>query len=80
MNSRSMGTVLRLLGIGWYVGLCVGGGAAVGFLLDSRLNLTPILTLVGVIVGIAFAGVGMYRMITAVLASSSGSRGDEGGE
>ena len=77
MSSRGMGTVLRLLGIGWYVGLCVGGGAAVGFLLDSRLDLTPILTLVGVIVGIALAGVGMYRMITAVLASSSGSGEEE---
>lgn len=77
MNSRAMGTVLRLVGIGWYVGICIGGGATAGLLLDRRLDLTPILTLVGIIVGIVVAGIGMYRMVMAVLASNSGQTGEE---
>ena len=67
MNARRLGTVLRLLGIGWYVALCIGGGAFGGLWLDRRLDLNPILTLLGLGVGIAFAVVGMYRMLLAVL-------------
>ena len=73
MNGRRTGIVLRLVGIGWYVAICIGGGAYGGFWLDSRLDLTPVLTLVGLVVGIALAVVGMYRMLLAVLASSSDS-------
>ena len=76
MDSRGMGTVLRLLGIGWYVAICIGGGAALGLLLDRKLDTTPILTLVGVIVGIVIAGVGMYRMVMAVLANASDSKSE----
>ena len=68
MNARRMGTVLRLVGIGWYVALCIGGGAVGGLWLDRRLDLSPILTLLGLGAGIALAVVGMYRMLIAVLA------------
>ena len=77
MNSRGMGTVLRLVGIGWFIALCIGGGAVVGLMLDRRLDLTPILTLLGLVLGIAIAGVGTYRMLMAVLAGNS-LRTDEG--
>ena len=73
MNSRRTGIVLRLVGIGWYVAICIGGGAFGGLWLDSKLDLNPVLTLVGLVVGIALAVVGMYRMLLAVLASSSDS-------
>ncbi len=69
-----MGTVLRLVGVGWYVAICIGGGAFGGVWLDNRLGSGPILTMVGLGVGIAIAVVGMYRMLMAVLTSSSESQ------
>ena len=73
MNARSMGTVLRLVGIGWYVALCIAGGGIGGFWLDRWLDLSPILTLLGLGAGIVLAVSGMYRMLMAVLAVTSES-------
>lgn len=67
MNGRSLGLVLRLLGIGWYVGVCIAGGGIGGYLLDRQLGLNPLLTLLGIGVGIAVAVFGMYRMLMAVM-------------
>ena len=72
MNTGVKGTVLRLVGIGWYVALCIGGGATGGLWLDRKLDLgPPVFTLVGLGVGIALAIFGMYRMLMAVLAATS---------
>ena len=76
MRSRALGTVLRLVGIGWYVAICIGGGAVGGFWLDHKLDLSPILTLLGLGAGIALAVVGMYRMLMAVLAAPADSKGE----
>ena len=67
MNSKRMGTILRLLGIGWYVGICIAAGAVSGLWADDRLGLSPFLTLAGVGVGLIAAIAGMYRMLLAVL-------------
>ena len=67
MNSKRMGTILRLLGIGWYVGICIAAGAVAGLWADDRLGLSPFLTLTGVGVGLIAAIAGMYRMLLAVL-------------
>ena len=77
MNARGMGTVLRLVGIGWYVAICIGGGGIGGRYLDRWLDLSPLFTMLGVGVGIALAVAGMYRMLLAVVADTSDSR-DEG--
>ena len=71
MNARVMGTVLRLVGIGWYVAICIGGGAIGGLWLDRKLDLSPLFTLLGLSVGIAVAIIGMYRLLMAVLTSAS---------
>lgn len=71
MDASRMGTVLRLLGIGWYVAICIGGGSYGGLLLDRQFGLSPILTLIGLAIGIVFALVGMIRMLMAVLSSNS---------
>ena len=67
MRGQKAALALRLLGIGWFVAMCIGGGAVGGLLLDRQLDTGPILTLVGLCVGIAVAVVGMYRMLMAVL-------------
>lgn len=69
MNSNKMGTILRLLGIGWYVALCIGGGALGGLWVDRNLDANPVFTLIGLGLGIVIAGFGMYRMLIAVFIS-----------
>lgn len=70
MNSNKMGTILRLLGIGWYVALCIGGGALGGLWVDRNLDANPVFTLIGLGLGIVIAGFGMYRMLIAVFISN----------
>ena len=69
-----MGTAFRLMGIGWYVALSIMGGVIGGYLLDRWLGLSPLFTLFGLIAGVAFAFIGMYRMLTAVMSETSESR------
>ncbi len=71
MNAERLALVLRLLGIGWYVAVCIGGGTYGGFLLDRQFGLSPLLTLLGLGLGIAVAVAGMVRMILAVFAANS---------
>ena len=73
MNTSGKGTVLRLVGIGWYVAICITGGVIGGFLLDELLDISPVLTLLGLGLGLALAIFGMYRMLMAVLAASAGT-------
>ena len=54
---------LRLGGVGWYVGLCIVLGVAGGLWLDDRLNTSPILVIVGLILGVVIAFYGVYRMV-----------------
>ena len=70
---RGMGSVLRLLGIGWYVALYILGGGFGGLWLDNRLDLSPLFTLLGLALGIGLAVIGMYRMLMAVLARAPDS-------
>ena len=51
MSTGGLGTVLRLVGIGWYVAICIAGGVLGGFYLDSRLDTSPVLTLLGLALG-----------------------------
>ena len=71
MNPTKTAIILRLVGIGWYVAICIGGGSFLGLWLDRQLGLSPILTLVGLGLGIAVAIAGMYRMLMAVLSGPS---------
>ena len=72
MNAESLALVLRLLGIGWYVAVCIGGGAYGGFLLDRQVRIESAAhAYLGWDLGIAVAVVGMVRMILAVFAANS---------
>ena len=63
MSSSGKRTALRLLGVGWYVALCISGGAMGGRWLDELVNLSPVLTLIGLGLGIAMAVIGMMKML-----------------
>ncbi len=73
MNAERLALILRLTGIGWYVAVCIGGGALGGWWLDGRTGWSPLLTLLGLGLGIAVALVGMMRMLLSVFASKSDS-------
>ena len=63
---------MRLVGVGWYIGLCIALGLLAGHWLDNKLN-TNLLWLAGLILGIAVAFYGVYRM----LLPSIGNRRDK---
>lgn len=67
---------LRLIGIGWYFAICIVGGVVGGVYLDSRLDLTPLFTFLGLFLGLAAAFVGGYRLLIEVL--SGGRRMGQG--
>ena len=54
---------LRLVGVGWYIGTCIVLGVLGGLWLDNKFNTTPILVIVGLILGVIVAFYGVYRMI-----------------
>ena len=58
---------LRLVGIGWYVALCIVLGAGGGVWLDRRFDLSPVLTLLGLFLGLGLAFYGGYLMLLDVI-------------
>jgi len=58
---------LRLVGIGWYVALCIVLGTGGGVWLDHRFDLDPVLTLVGLFLGLGLAFYGGYLMLLDVV-------------
>ncbi len=59
---------VRLVGIGWYFALCVVLGVGVGVLLDKEFGSRPILTLIGLLLGLVSAFYGGYLQLKEVLA------------
>lgn len=57
----------RLVGIGWYVPLCLVAGAFIGYKLDERFNTGPWLAFTGVTIGLVVALLGIYIMMRPLL-------------
>ncbi len=79
MNRRLI--ALQLLGLGWYVALCIVVGAVGGIWLDRISGLTPLFTLLGVLLGTVAAFYGLYKMVRPLFDNNSttgksGSNGD----
>jgi len=66
-GSRAMQVAVRLLGLGWYVSVCIVGGVLGGVWLDARLGVAPLFTLLGVGLGLIVAAWGAYRMAAPLL-------------
>ena len=67
MQDSKTAVILRLTGVGWYVALCIGGGAVFGLMFDNKFGSEPIATIVGLAVGLVLAIAGMFKMLTAIL-------------
>ena len=57
-------TLARLTMIGWLVGVSIAAGALVGWWLDGLIGSAPLLLIIGILLGIAVALVGMMRMLS----------------
>ena len=73
MNSR-WAAALRLTGVGFFIGASIVLGVVAGLWLDSRLNTSPILVIVGLLLGIMVAFFGVYQMLLPLI---GGKRGKE---
>ena len=65
---------LRLTGVGFFIGVCVVSGILAGLWIDNKLGTEPVFILVGLVIGIAMAVYGVYRMLLPVI---SGKRDKE---
>jgi len=52
-----------LLGAGWFFATCIILGVVIGQWADSATGLEPTFTLIGILLGLAVAFVGGYRML-----------------
>lgn len=66
---------IRLVGIGWYVAICIVGGVVGGLLLDRAIDLAPLFTLFGLFLGLLAAFYGGYRMLMETLGGIGQRRG-----
>ena len=57
----------RLTGIGWYIGVCIGGGVWLGVWLDGKWDTGPLLTLAGLALGLGLAGWGVYHEVAPLM-------------
>ena len=72
MNKETLVIVLQLVGVGWYVAICVIGGLFGGLWLDRKLDVLPVFTLVGIVLGTVLAFYGIYKMLLPLLINSQG--------
>ena len=77
-NSFAMGKrwagVVRLIGIGWYIAACIILGTLGGHWIGQKLGGDSneiILTIVGLILGLIVAFVGVYRIVKSTLTNSN---------
>jgi ATP synthase protein I len=76
-NRSTIALLGRLMGVGWAVALSIAGGTGGGFWLDSRFDTSPVLTLVGLAIGIVVAFAGMVRLLNAISGGNSNQSADE---
>ncbi len=56
----------RVGGIGWFVGMAIALGAYGGNWLDRQFDTAPVLTILGLALGVLTAFVGMIRLLSAI--------------
>lgn len=53
-----------LLGAGWFFATAIILGVLIGHWVDGKTGLEPVFTLIGIVLGLAAAAVGGYRMLS----------------
>jgi len=65
---------LRFTGIGFYIGGCIIAGVVLGVWLDTKVDVSPLFTLLGLGFGLFAAFFGTYRMLLSALGGGQGKR------
>ena len=65
---------MQMVGLGWYVAVCIVLGVLAGLWIDSKFETSPIFLLVGTLLGVVTAFFGMYKLMAPFLQDSSQSR------
>ena len=69
MRGQRLKVVFQLVGIGWYVGLCIVLGIGSGLWIDRSVETLPLFSILGLLLGLLVAFYGMYRMVVPVIQS-----------
>jgi ATP synthase protein I len=64
---RRWQAALRLIGVGWYVGLSILAGVLAGLWLDDKFSTKPLFVMLGLFLGIVVAFYGVYRMLSLLI-------------
>jgi ATP synthase protein I len=67
--------LLGLIGIGWYIAACIVLGVVGGLWLDGKLNSKPLLTIIGLFLGLGAAFYGVYRIVMSDIKNDNGKKG-----
>lgn len=59
--------LLRFVGIGWYIAICIVGGGWLGLWLDGKFNSKPLLAFIGLAFGLLLAFFGVYHILRPTL-------------
>ena len=65
---------VQLLQLGTTCGLCIGLGVFAGYLLDRALGTAPLLTFVGLAIGILGAATGAFYLLRPYVTGARGGR------
>jgi ATP synthase protein I len=69
VRGHRLKVVFQLVGIGWYVGLCIVLGIGSGLWIDRSVGTLPLFAILGLLLGLLVAFYGMYRMVVLVVQS-----------
>jgi F0F1-type ATP synthase assembly protein I len=64
----------QLLGIGFYVAACIAGGILGGWWLGGK---KPVFVIIGLVIGLVLAVVGVYRMIKPLMNNIKNNKNDK---
>lgn len=67
VGMNGWGVALRLTGVGFFVAGFILLGVLAGLWLDSKLNTSPVLVLVGLFLGLIVAFYGVYQMVLPLM-------------
>jgi hypothetical protein len=72
LGSKKLVLAFQLVGMGWYVGGCIIGGALLGRWIASLFtfpNAGVIFILLGILLGLLSAAVGIFKLVSLLLNS-----------